>query len=194
MKLLSDARQSRGLHRCAGIVLAECLVYISVFFILTGIAYAAFYRSFEFSINLRRNTDDIARALKVGEQWRQDVRSATGPLLQEDQDGTQVLVIPHPNGKVVYWLRETTVWRLSPANPAPLPICPAVKSSLMIPDTRIPGASWRWELELKSAQKAVRLKPLFSFMAAAHVNANKSDHAGAPSGINLDVVKIQVKP
>lgn len=154
-------------HRslCAGTILAECLVYISVFFILTGIAYAVYYRSMEFSRDLRRNTDDIGRALRAGESWRQDVRRASGPLRQETREGLDVLVIPHSSGNIAYWFRDGTVWRLSQSSSEALPFCGAVKSSKMIRDVRQSVTAWRWELELKSVQKAVRLKPLFSFLS-----------------------------
>jgi hypothetical protein len=57
------------------------------------------------------------------------------------------------------------VWRQAGGDTEPLVCCAAVKRSQMIRDARSSVVSWRWELELKPAQKVVRMQPLFSFQA-----------------------------
>src|SRR5690349_18177766 len=70
-----------------GITLIECLVYISLVFVILGMATVAFYRCFDNMKSLRRNSNDITQALNVGELWREDVRAATKPVrfAAEDQ-------------------------------------------------------------------------------------------------------------
>jgi len=62
----------------AGYLLIECLVYISVFAVLLGIGYGAFYVCWDYSKALHYATDDINAALHAGERWRADIRNATG--------------------------------------------------------------------------------------------------------------------
>src|SRR5674476_390798 len=63
-----------SVRRQAGILLIECMVYISVFAILTGIGTAAFYFCWDHTRAVIYATDDIASALRAGERWRADVR------------------------------------------------------------------------------------------------------------------------
>jgi hypothetical protein len=171
--LFWDLRPSARRRHRAGILLAECLVYISLFFVLTGISYGLYFRTMEFSRGLQRNSDEIVRALKAGERWREDVRRAVGPLVTEMHDGVAVNVIPQSDGSVLYWLHEGTLWRQTPANAVATPLCRGVKSSNIVRDARQSVTAWRWEIELKTQQKTVRLKPLFSFLAVT-TNLGKS--------------------
>jgi hypothetical protein len=150
-----------------GIMLVECMVYIAGFFLITGLAFAAYYRSLDNSRGLRQNADDITRALKAGERWRADVRSARRPLALEQAGGEQVLHIPQASGEIIYLFAQGAVWRKTPTESLPVSWLAAVKDSRMLQDTRDGVAAWRWELELASRQKVVRLRPLFTFMAAA---------------------------
>jgi len=157
----------RRSHHASGIMLIECLVYIAGFFLITGLAFAAYYRSLENTRGLRHNADDITRALKAGERWRADVRSARGPLALEQANDEQVLHIPQASGEIIYLFSQGIVWRKTPAESVPVTLLDAVKGSRILNDGRDDAAAWRWELELASRQKVVRLRPLFTFMAAA---------------------------
>ena len=158
--------QRRNRHP-GGIMLVECMVYIAGFFLITGLAFAAYYRSLDNSRGLRQNTDDIARALKAGERWRADVRSAHRPLALEQANDEQVLHIPQTSGEIIYLFSQGIVWRKTPAESVPVTLLDSVKGSRMLNDARDDVAAWRWELELASRQKVVRLRPLFTFVAAA---------------------------
>jgi len=68
----------RRSNRSSGMLFLECLVYIGVFFVLTGLAFEAFYAGWDHHRNLDRNVTDIVRTLRAGERWRADVRAATG--------------------------------------------------------------------------------------------------------------------
>jgi len=97
MKLRAEKLSDRD---AAGIMLVECLVYLAVLFLVLCRAYSVFYRGWEQSLGLRRNTEQIARALTTGERWREDVRTATGPLRAEESATEQFLHIPHGAGEV----------------------------------------------------------------------------------------------
>src|SRR5579859_174693 len=87
---------------CGGTLLIECLVYIAVFMILTGIGFASFYLLWDNSTALRYTTTDIADALRVGEAWRADVHDATGKIQIENASGSVVLKIPHGKAEIDY--------------------------------------------------------------------------------------------
>jgi Tfp pilus assembly protein FimT len=66
-----------------GYLLMECIVYMAVFAIITGVGMATFYLCWDDSKALLYATDDIAAALHAGERWRADIRSATGKITIE---------------------------------------------------------------------------------------------------------------
>ena len=60
-----------------GYSLIECLVYIAVLAVVLNLSFVAYYRYDQHTHSLRRNADDITRALRAGERWREDVRTAS---------------------------------------------------------------------------------------------------------------------
>jgi len=148
-----------------GIMLIECLVYISLLFVVLGFGYMAFYRSQDFAIGLRRNADDIVRALDAGERWRQDIRSARGPIRIEAGGGEEVLHIPQARGEVAYRLAGGELRRCAGERAPWLVVLPQVKSSHMQADVRTRITSWRWEIELSQTRKHARVRPRFTFEA-----------------------------
>lgn len=157
----------RGLRRRPerGITLIECLVYISLLFVVLGFVYMAYYRSQDFSIGLRRNADDILRALHAGESWRQDVRSARGPIRMESTGRDEVLLIPQARGEVAYRFAAGELRRCAGENAPWVLVLSQVKSSHMQSDVRTRLTSWRWEIELGMTRKNARVRPLFTFQA-----------------------------
>ncbi len=152
----------------SGVALLDCLVYLSLLMIVLGLAYAGFYAVFENTMRLNRNAADIVRALQAGDQWREDVRRASGaPKLLELQ-GQTALHIPQTNGDLVYFFKTNTVLRKAGAA-APVLFLPQVKDSRMEIDQRRHVASWRWEVELQKPGTTSRLKPLFTFQAVPAV-------------------------
>jgi len=155
-------------------LLVECLVYLAVWFVVTGLALATFYRAWENSRSLTRYTEDMARALKTGERWRAEVRQATGPLKLVTEPGIadQALHIPSAGGEIVYFCTGTNLLRRVGEEGPWTVLLPAVKTSRMLPDAHGPITSWRWELELASSPKRqTRLRPLFSFQAVSGTTA-----------------------
>lgn len=158
------ARPSR-LRSDSGILLMECIVYISLLFVVLGLAYMAFYRCQDFSIGLRRNTDDIERALNAGELWRQDIHSARGQIKIESTGSEEILRIPQKSGEVAYRLADGELRRRADGNAPWVMLLPHVKSSYMLSDTRAYLSSWRWELGLDMTRRNARVQPLFTFQA-----------------------------
>lgn len=156
-------------RRCrAAIVLVECLVYITVFAILTGMAFSAYHRFNSTAFALRQSAADIGRSLQIGELWRQDIRKAIAAPEIERGDAL-ALRIPQPeNRNIIYSFKDETVWRQA-GDGTPVPVLKRVKQSSMQHEQRVAVNAWRWELELKTLNKSAKLRPIFSFQAVAPV-------------------------
>jgi hypothetical protein len=164
MRIIIGQRRRRGCSTASGVLLIECVVYAALFVVVTGVAYGAFYRCLTDARNLRRNAADIERVLQAGERWRADLRSArTRPSL-EARPGEQILHVPQSTNEIAYVFAGDTVWRRMPGR-EPEAFLTRVRQSEMVADARSQVTAWRWEVELKSAQKVVRLRPMFTFAA-----------------------------
>ena len=166
---LSKTRAERGVS------LIEILAYIALITGVIGVASAAFFRAWDDSKHLRSNADDIVRALHAGEQWRADVRSASGPLHLTHQDDFDRLAIPVKTGSINYYFSNThaAVSRQLGDSAKPVVLLQHVKSSQMQADPRQNVTAWRWELELQSTQKKARVQPLFTFETVAGHNLSQ---------------------
>lgn len=142
-----------------GIALIECLVYIVVLSVVLTIAYPAYYRYVSNARGLTQNADDIVRALRAGERWRDDLRGATGPIRPTPTG----LIVPVGTGSVRYEFSDNSVWRQTGA--ARVVFLKSVASSVMQADPRRRVRAWRWELELAGRPTRARLRPLFTFVA-----------------------------
>lgn len=151
--------------RAGGILLLECMAYIGLLFVVTGFAVVTMFHAWDDNKGLRRNADDIARALHAGEQWRADLRVATGPVRVTDADGAEQLRIPSAGGEIMYDFAHGELHRQTAGKSALL--LPNVKSSQMQSDSRPGVAAWRWELELTIVKQTARCRPLFTFETVA---------------------------
>ncbi len=151
-------------RRTRGITLIECLVYIGALAVVFGMGTAAYQRSLDHTISLRRNTDDITQALSAGEYWRADIRAATQP--PRFDEANQTLHIPQAKGEVTYRFSEEQISRRGSADGVWTVILPRVQQSEMIRDVHAQVTAWRWELELRSYRREVMIRPLFTFTAA----------------------------
>jgi hypothetical protein len=165
----SKAHCGAARHAEAGIMIGECLVYISIWSVLMGLAFTAFYRTLDNARALRRNAADIVRAVNTGERWREDVRGATRPIRLVAMEGSmdQALHIPGREGEVIYYFTGTNMLRRANVDAPWVEALGGVKTSRMQRDARDRVASWRWELELNPGKRKVKLRPLFTFQAAA---------------------------
>jgi len=181
---LRTSRSALGLRHSAlrtphsallgGYLLIEALAYIAVLFVVLGVAFTALYRCMDHSIALRRNADDISRALHAGERWRADVRAAGTRTWIETTNQEPVLHLEGPRGDAAYRFADDTVFRRLGNGPWTR-LLTNVKSSAMEPDRRQSVTAWRWELELKPRVKGVvkpsRIRPLFTFLAVPQTSA-----------------------
>ena len=152
-------------QRQAGILLTECLVYVAVFVILLGIGTAAFYFCWDHSKAVVMATDDITSALRAGERWRADVRTATGNISVEKTTDGEVVRIPTKEKDIFYRFESGGVRReVSGLNNSQL-LLPKVKTSQMRAEARNTVNAWRWELELTQRRKETHLPLLFTFEA-----------------------------
>jgi len=144
-----------------GFTMIEMLVYIAVLAVVVNLAFFAYYRYDQQMRNVRRNADDIVRAMRAGERWRDDVRNATAsPRAIEDG-----MVIPWRSGEIVYVFADGTVWRRAAG--LQTVALKNVSASTMSSDPRDRVSAWRWELELTSPKKTVLMRPLFTFTAVS---------------------------
>ncbi len=145
-------------------MLLECLLYIAVLALVMTLAFGAFYRCLDNSRDLSRRTEEILRTLRVGELWRTDIRQAVGPPVLANDPELHAFEIPTTNGLVVYGFGNGAIWRKA-GDHEPKQILPQVKASRMVQDQLRNVTSWRWELELATKKKLVKVRPLFTFEA-----------------------------
>ena len=164
--------KTRSIQRNHGYLIIECLVYIGVLFVLLGVSYLALFRCINNSDALRRNAEDISKALHIGECWRADVRSATGKIRFAETNFVQVLYLPNVRGQTTYCFASNTISRSHNGGPWSQ-LLTNVASSTMAPDPRKAVAAWRWDLELKPRRNNSRISPLFTFMSVPETAAPK---------------------
>jgi|SRR5208282_1433518 len=150
-----------------GVLLIECIVYIGLFAIIVGLGLATFFLCWDNSKALLYATDDIAAALRAGERWRADVRSATGEVTVETTAAGELLRVPCGTNAVLYRFNAGEIRRQLASSSFSESLLPTVESSQMVMDKRGPVRAWRWELELKSRRKETHMPLLFTFEAAA---------------------------
>lgn len=144
----------------------ECLMYIALFLMLTSAAMVSFYFCWDGSKMLISATDDVSAALRAGERWRADVRSASGSISVEMTSSGEVVEIPEEGTQIVYRFDSGAVQRQVGNEKFPQVVLPRVKSSEMESEARGSVTAWRWELELAPHRKDIHLPLLFTFEAA----------------------------
>ena len=148
-----------------GITLIEALAYITVLAMILAVAGKTFATAWDQSASIQRNTDDIKRALRAGELWRQDIRAATGRIEAQSVAGAEGLIIPTAKGQIVWLVSTNGVRRSASADTPERLMFERVKQGRFIADQRDDLTAWRWEVELKPGKKEPRVKPWFTFLA-----------------------------
>ena len=162
---LPHSSGARSRRSEAGLSLIEALAYITVLAVLIGIAGRTFATAWDQSASIQRNTDDIKRALRAGELWRKDIRSATGRIETQSVAGAEGLVIPTAKGQVVWIVSTNGVRRSASADAPDTLMFERVKQGHFSADSRGNVTAWRWDVELKPGKKEPRVKPWFTFLA-----------------------------
>jgi len=150
-----------------GVLLMECLVYIGLLVIILNLAMVSFYLCWDNSKALTYATDDIASALRAGERWRADVRSATGKITVETTPQGENLRIPRGKSVVLYSFSAGEIHRRLASSNFSESLLTTVQASQMVSDSRGAVNAWKWELQLKSRRKETHLPMLFTFEVAA---------------------------
>lgn len=149
-------------------MLVEALVYIGLVVVILGLAFALMYRLVDNSIVLRRNSEDIAAALRAGERWRADVRRAEQISGPERTEEGLVLQMSTGTSAIQYRFDGSNVWLRAEDRPW-VRLLQNVRASEMRPDQRSQVSSWQWELEMgpraKGYTKPPKVRPLFTFTA-----------------------------
>lgn len=164
MKLRVRHPGSSAHSRELAYMLVEAMIYVGLLFVLLGIGYTAVYRCIDRSVALRRNAADLGSALQSGERWRADVRAARGNI-RLDAPG-QLLRLPGPRGEVQYRWGDGAISRRIGEGQW-VTVLTNVVAAGMESSRRHGVTAWRWDLELRSHSKLSRIKPLFTFIAAA---------------------------
>jgi len=164
---LRSKRLLRPLRGDYGFLMIDVLIYIAIWTVIVGLAFAAFYRCLSNSRDLSRNADDIVRALRAGERWRQDVRQAVAAPTIVSEGGAMALEIPKASGLTVYVFATNTVWRKSDLAAPWEKFLAGVRASRMERQPRQKVIAWRWEVELQTKKKQVRVHPMFHFLSVA---------------------------
>jgi len=160
-------RVPRGHRAQAGILLIEAVVYLSLFFLISGLAGAGFYRALEHVRRLDRTANEIGTVVSVGELWRADIRSATAPIRLEGQGANPRLVIPHGSSNTIWTSDKDVVSRQPPGQRAGANVLHGLAASVFLRDHRENATSWRWEIELTPARTDPAIHPMFTFQAIA---------------------------
>lgn len=159
----TDRHAHPSQNKRSGMLLIECLVYLSVLAILlTGVT-TVFYFCWDRSMALIGSTEQIHSALEAGERWRADVRAATGSISVGTTASGETVKIPEGQNTVQYSFSAGQVSRQSGF--AGAVVLSKVKTSEMILDQRGEVTAWRWELELTPRRNETHLPLLFTFEA-----------------------------
>jgi hypothetical protein len=155
-------------HRTAkvrGVMLVEALVYMLLIIFVIGMAAAVFFEALRHTREVSGFAEDVARTLRAGERWREDVRHSTGPIERLNTAEGFEWHIPGEPGPVIYRLAEDALSRYESEETAAT-LLTGVKWSRMEMDEGGQVVSWRWELELRRRNERVRTPALFTFQAA----------------------------
>jgi hypothetical protein len=160
MKIRHNIRRRR-----AGIMLVECITYLVVFLILSGVAMGSFYLCWDHSKALISASDDISAALHAGERWRADVRAASGTINIETTTNGEVVKIPQGDKEITYTFDSKKIQRQVGSVNLPVLLLPRVLSSDMEQDIRGGVTAWRWELQVAQRRKEMHTQLMFTFEA-----------------------------
>ncbi len=149
-----------------GVTILEMMVSIAVLTIVMAVGGVAMARLWTVTGQMRREADELQSVLAAGERWREDIRSATGAILTEAEDGIAVIRIPAKDRREVQWasLPGAVVRRDHPDAPWTT-VCRRIRGSTIQLERRGAVAAWRWDLELEPMTKRSRFVRAFTFLA-----------------------------
>lgn len=156
-------------HR--GLTLIELLIYISVLLTVSAVSFSAVMRLWSATGNLSTATDENGAALRAAEQWRADIRAASG-LVALSENGMRC-VIPTTNGTITWTHSLEALWRQVDSHPGNLWV-PRVQICSFEADPRTHTTPVRCDLLLTPRSTKATQAPTFTFLAVppASIRAN----------------------
>lgn len=152
-------------HGRRAVFLIQCLVFIAAWFVIANFAFKALFTLVQGTNRLRATGQDIVSAMNIGEQWRADIRAATGPIETKlDQAGLR-LEIPHGDLRIIYFQDEHKLIRRHADGTQTVTLLRDVANCSYVREQRGPVTAWRWELEMIPNDHRSKTKPLFTFLA-----------------------------
>ena len=152
------------LQRDTGLMLVECLMYISAVMVIVGLALAIFYQCQTQSVRLSRQSEHIAITLRFGERWRKEVRNAPATPEIKEHDSATAFHIPAPKGEIVYLYDGAAVWRKAAKDSHYVLFVEGIAGLKFQKEVREHAAGWRMEIELATYERHPKNKPQFSFL------------------------------
>jgi hypothetical protein len=146
-------------------MLVECLTYFVILAWVLGAAYATFYVAAGNNAAVRRNAEEVTCVLHAAEQWRKDIRRATGTATSNHLNGVPTWIIPQQDGEIRYHLEEGTLWRLEASRGLSRPVARGVAHSTMRRQDRHGISCYTWMVELKTRSEMPKIRPVFHFTA-----------------------------
>jgi hypothetical protein len=154
-----------GRRLTSGYLLVEIIMYMALWALITGLAFGVFFKGLSSWRDLSRQSDDIVRTTKAGEQWRADIRRAVASPRVIQAEASTALEIQTESGLAVYIFEKNSVWRKEKEEARWQLLLSGVKISQMQRVAREKVAAWNWELELSSKRKQAKVPPRFTFLA-----------------------------
>jgi type II secretory pathway pseudopilin PulG len=145
-----------------GLTLIELLIYISVLLTVSAVSFSAVMRLWSATGNLSAATDENGAALRAAEQWRADIRAASGPVVLSE-NGMRC-VIPTTNGTITWTHSLEALWRQLDSHPGSLWV-PRVQICSFEADPRIHTTPVRCDLLLIPRSTKATQAPTFTFLA-----------------------------
>jgi Tfp pilus assembly protein FimT len=175
---MNDSRLTTGRYHsrlagrgCSGILLLECLVYLSVVSIVFGFGLLLFHGVVKSSQRFRQASEEMIMALRTGERWREDIQAAIAPVDLSSSAQGGMLVVRTAGGESRYAFEAGELRRSRSGAARMEVILSGVKSSEWSLERRGDMQVWRWELELEARVPRSRLRPMFTFLAVPHYEA-----------------------
>jgi len=153
-------------REASGIMLMECLFYLSIWMVVVGLGFTLFYRVYSQSKQLARVSDQVVQTLRAGEQWRKDVRgSRAAPRWEPREQGTGEFILEREGVELAYRVEGTNLLKKVAVDGRWQEVLSGLKTCRFWRDEAGGVVSWRWEVELSSRAAHPPVRPRFSFQA-----------------------------
>lgn len=151
-------------HRQRGYYLAEMVAYMGIFLVVANLGGALLIKTFRSNQRAEAASDRFVQAIRLGEEWRRDVRRAIKPPIIVD-DG---FIIQLEDRRASYLWYEGSLWTRNRDGAEWQERLRDVSASQFhhqaISDRR---AGWRWEVSVATPRRPAAKRQAFSFLAVS---------------------------